>query len=180
MFKWIGGLIDRIFAVIGALTFSQFPLFLQQYQQHLYGHVAELQMQVQAMKNAASATGKSLQQYVVKFLNSGDQDFQHQGELINSMIQRYQKLQEGYQALHEAPLYSKPIMFLKYFDWEIAQSTWKSFEVGFSFNIEGIIYAFAGIVCGLFCYWLIRKGLKGLLKPFLNKGTKVTDSSVTS
>lgn len=56
MIKWIGGLIDRIFAVVGALACLQFPLFLQQYQQHLSGHVVELQIQIQAMQRAASVT----------------------------------------------------------------------------------------------------------------------------
>lgn len=167
MFKWIGGLIDRLFAVTGALIFSQFPLFIQQYQQHLSGHVAELQAQVQAMKNAASMTGKSLQQYVIKFLNSGDVDFQHQGELMDSMIQRYHNLTEGYNALHEASLYSKPFIFIRYLDWDIAQSTWNSFVIGFSFNLEGIAYAIIGITLGLLVYWLLRKILKGILRPFL-------------
>lgn len=167
MFKWLGGLIDRLFAVGGALTFSQFPLFMQQYQQHLSGHVTELQTQVQAMRNAASLTGKSLHQYVVKFLSSGDVDFKHQGELMNSMIQRHQSLMEGYNALHDASIYSKPFVFIKYFDWDISKSTWESFEIGFSFNIEGIAYALIGIAFGLFIFWTLRKILKGIMSPFL-------------
>jgi hypothetical protein len=157
MFRWIGGLIDRLFAVAGALIFSQMPLFMQHYQQHLSGHVNELQIQVQGMRNAAAMTGKTLQQYVIKFLNSGDIDFNNQGELMNEMIHRYNSLSEGYHALQEASFYSKPFVFLKYLDKNIAQSTWNSFEVGLSFNVEGIAYAIIGIGFGLLMYRLVLK-----------------------
>lgn len=165
MFGWIGGLVDRVFAVAGALTFSQIPLFMQQYQQHLAGHVAELRSQVEAMKNSAALTGKSLQQYVIKFLSSEDIDFKNQGDLMNSMIQRYDKLNEGYQALQHATIYSKPITFIKYMDWDIGRSTWNSFEVGFSFSMEGASYAIVGLMLGLLLFWLLSKIFKGIFTP---------------
>lgn len=163
MFRWVGGLIDRLFAVASALIFSQIPIFMQHYQQHLSGHVTELQMQVQSMRNAAALTGKSLQQYVIKFLSSEDVDFKNQGNLMNEMIHRYNSLSEGHQALQEASIYSKPIVFLKYFDKNIAQSTWNSFEIGLSFNIEGIIYALIGIGFGLLVYRLLFKAAGSFL-----------------
>jgi hypothetical protein len=157
MFKWIGGLIDRIFAVAGALAFSQIPLFMQQYQLHLSGHVAELQMQVQAMRNSAALTGKSLEQYIMKFLNSSDLDFKNQGDLMRAMIQRYENLAEGYNALQNATAYAKPFLFIQYFDRDIAQATWPAFQMGFSFNLEGAAYVLMGIVFGLITYWILRK-----------------------
>lgn len=166
MFKWVAGLIDRLFAVCGALTFSQIPLFMQQYQHHLAGHVAELQTQIQGMKNTAALTGKSLQQYVIKFLSSEDMDFRNQGELMNHMIQRYQSLLEGHHALKDATLYSKPFLFIKYFDWSIGQFTWQSFDIGFSFTLEGGAYALLGMLLGFLIFWILRKFLRGILKPF--------------
>lgn len=163
MLKWIGGFIDRIFAVAGALALSQFPLFMQQYQQHLSGRVAELQMQVQAMRNAAALTGKSLQQYVMKFLQNGDADFKNQGAIMNSMVERYNHLTEGYNALHDSSIFSKPVMFIRYFDWDIAQSTWQSFEIGFSFSLEVFIYAALGIVVGLFAYWIMGRIFRAMV-----------------
>lgn len=172
MFKWVGGLIDRVFAVCGALTFSQIPLFMQQYQHHLAGHVAELQTQVQGMKNTAALTGKSLQQYVVKFLSSEDLDFKNQGELMNHMINRYHGLVESYQALRDAPVYSKPVLFIKYFDWGIGRSTWSSFDIGFSFTLEGAVYAFIGLLLGYFIFWMLSKMLKNILRPLQFKKEK--------
>lgn len=157
MFKWIGGLIDRTCVFVGALSFSQIPLFMQQYQHHLAGHVSELQALILSMKESAALTGKSLEQYVSKFLSSTDPDFVRQGELMHQMMQRFQKLQEGYEALNHTSLYSKPFLFIRYFDGSIAKSTWASFEMGFSFSTEGMAYAVVGIFFGLFTYWMLSR-----------------------
>lgn len=162
MLKWIGGFVDRSFAVIGALSFSQLPLFMHQYQQHLSGRVAELQLHVQSLKQAARVTGKTLPQYISKFLQSADTDFHNQGEVMNQMLQRYDYLSQGYQSLQTASIYSKPYVFIKYFDWELARSTWQTFEMGFAFSLEGISYAGIGIIVGLAVYWILCKILKGL------------------
>ncbi len=173
MFKWIAGFIDRIFAVIGAFTFSQIPLFMLQYQQHLFGRIAELQMQVQAMQSTASLTDKTLHQYVFKFLNSGDIDFKNQGILMNNMIERYQHLKEGYNALQEASVYSKPIVFIKFYDHDIAHSTWHLYEMGFSFSFECLAYAVLGIAIGLMCYRLISKIIKKIFKILAKEKIKI-------
>lgn len=167
MFRWIGGLIDRLFAVIGALIFSQIPLFMLHYQYQLAGHVNELQTQVGAMKNAAAMTGKSLQQYVIKFLSSDDFDFKNQGHIMNQLIQRYDRLSEGYQALQESSIYFKPFVFVKYLDGPIANSTWKSFKMGFSLSLEGAAYALIGMLTGLIVYTLLRKMLTKIFRPSL-------------
>ncbi len=169
MFKWIGGLIDRIFAVAGALAFSQLPLFMQQYQKHLAGHVEELKLQVAAMNHAASLGGKTLQQYVMKFLSSNDIDFKNQGELMQQMVQRYHHMTESYAALKDVSIYSKPFVFIKYFDSSIAQSIWKTFEMGFSFSLEGLVFAVIGIVCGIVVFWALRYVLKALFRPHLKQ-----------
>jgi len=157
VFKWIGGLIDRICAVSGALIFSQIPLYMQDYQQRLSGHLAELQSQVQGMRQAAALSGKSLQQYVAKFQSSPDIDFKNQGALMHEMIQRFQQLNEGHQALLNSTVYSKPLMFFKYIDAKIAKSTWASFEWGLNLTVDGFLYALLGIVCGLMVYGMLSK-----------------------
>ncbi|QLH35042.1 MAG: DUF2937 family protein [Parachlamydiaceae bacterium] len=167
LFSWIGGLIDRIFAVAGALILSQFPLFMQQYQQQLTGHISELQLQINSMRNAALLTGKSLKQYILKFLQSEDLDFKHQGEILNNMLQRYDHLLQGQQALQEAPFYAKPILFVRYLDLDIARSTWAKFEVGFPLNPEGFFYAILGILLGLAIYWALRKICQRFFKTSL-------------
>lgn len=71
MIKWISSLIDRIFAAVGGVLFSQAPLFMKQYAQQLSGHAAELRFQVDAMKQAASNSGKTLEQFIQKFTERG-------------------------------------------------------------------------------------------------------------
>ena len=42
-FRFLGGLLDRIIAVFGAVGLAQFPQFFSQYIQRLGGHLAEAQ-----------------------------------------------------------------------------------------------------------------------------------------
>lgn len=156
----MSGLMDRIFAVVGAFTFSQWPLFMQHYQNHLTGHASELLIQIEAMRRAASLSGKSLQEYVLKFLSSSDLDFKNQGELMQQMIDRQRHLTEALESLQQAPLYFKPFFFIKYYDKNIGYSTWESYQTGFLFNGEGAIYSLIGIIFGLCLYWMIQKLFK--------------------
>jgi hypothetical protein len=152
----LGGLVDRVFSVAGAMLFFQAPFFMTQYQHQLYGHVSELQSQIQTMTKAAALTGKTLQQYVAKFLASGDTDFTSQGRIIHGIIERYQELNTSYNALQEASIYTKPYFFVKYYDWNIGISTWHSFTAGFSFTTESLVYTAAGLLFGLVFYRMLR------------------------
>ena len=53
MWKFVGGMLDRVLAVLGALLFSQFPAFTLQYTHHLSGRVAELKKQVHLLEQQA-------------------------------------------------------------------------------------------------------------------------------
>lgn len=160
MVKWVIHLVDRLFAVSGALLFSQAPLFIQQYQHQLYGHISELKTHIAAMQKSAAFSGKTLNQYILKFIKSGDVDFASQGELMQSSIQRYETLNTGYQALVESPIYYKPLLFFKYYDWDIGKSTYETFKWGLSFNMETLSYALLGTVFGLSIFWLLQKLIK--------------------
>jgi len=167
MFGWVLKIIDRIFAVIGALLFSQLPLYMLYYTQQLQGHVAELKLQVDAMGHAAAQTGKSLHQYVLKFLSSTDADFNSQGHFMQGMIDRFDSLSTGLQALHNASVWERPYVFFKYFNIEIAKSTWSHYKVGVPLSFEGAIYALFGILAGLALFFLLKRLLSAALSPWM-------------
>jgi hypothetical protein len=169
MVKWFIHLVDRLFAVSGALLFSQAPLFIQQYQHQLYGHISELKTHIAAMQKSAAFSGKTLNQYILKFIKSGDVDFASQGELMQNSIQRYEALNTGYQALIDAPIYYKPFLFFKYYDWQIGSSTYETFKWGLSFNMETLSYALLGIVFGLSVFWFLYKIIKSIKFLFASK-----------
>lgn len=148
MTSWFTGLFDRIFAVIGALTCAQAPMFIQQYTQQLSGRVAELKLQTSAIAGAAAQTHKSVTQYIQRFIDSGDHDFMLQGELMQKMTLRYDNLSEALEVLNTTNIWLKPFVFMRNFSWDIAQSTFHNFQFGIPFTVEGMLYALAGIGLG--------------------------------
>lgn len=169
MYKWMIGLIDRMFALFGAVAFSQFPLYMQQYMKQLEGHAAELRHQVESLQIASAMTGKSLSQYVTKFLESGDGDFVLQGEIMQRMIERSHLFSEALIKLNEAPLYSKPMVFFQYLDLNIMKSTAGTFEMGIPLSLEGGVYALLGLFAGYGVFYTLRRLIRLLAKNRLKK-----------
>lgn len=180
MFKWLGGLLDRICAVAGALAFSQVPLFMQQYKQQLSGHVVELQLQVKAMRQAAMLTGKTLEQFIAKFSASTDGDFARQGEIMHAMVQRWQALSDGFAALNEASTFSAPFVFLSHLNLEIAKETASAFSLGIPLSLEGAVWAVIGIAAGYFTFYTVKRGLKAVWYVFSGGPKKVPAPDIIS
>jgi hypothetical protein len=113
------------------------------------------------MQQAAQKSGKTLPEYIYKFQSHGDNDIVLQGDIMKSMMTRYVDLSNAYASLLEATPFSKPIVFLKSFQWNIAQSTFQDFTIGFSVTYEGILYAFIGMLVGYlsfsFCRFVMRR-----------------------
>ncbi|MBS4168396.1 DUF2937 family protein [Parachlamydia sp. AcF125] len=155
MHKWIGGIIDRLCVVCGALLFSQIPSFIQQYSQRLAGHVAELKIQTTALAQAAHLSGKTIDQLIAKFLASGDPDFIRQGELMQHTFVRFHHLSTALAHLQESNAFSRPFIFFSQLDPAIAEGTFKDFAFGVSLTIEGGIYALGGMIIGALSYRLL-------------------------
>lgn len=162
MLKCICGLLDRICAVAGALLLSQLPLFMQQYIQQLSGHTEELQVQVEAIKAAATHSGKTLEQFIQKFIESSDIDFTRQGDIMLAMLNRWYTFSDAFSTLQTSSVFKRPFVFLSYFNLDIAKSTWHNYSFGLPLNIEGLIYALLGIMFGYLFFFGIRKLFSGV------------------
>lgn len=157
MLKWLGGLMDRVFAVAGAVIFAQLPLFMQQYTQQLVGRESELRMQVDAMRHAASITGKTLEQIIGKFLASSDVDFVNQGEVMLSLVGRWHSLSESLTAMQRSSVWERPFAFIAHMNLDTFKSTVSHFTMGIPINAEGGIYALIGIAVGYLVFAAVRK-----------------------
>lgn len=157
-------ILDRFFVVFGAFLFFQFPLFIHQYQQQLIGHVYELEWQVVTMRDAASKSEKSLDQYVKKFLNHPDPDFSRQGMVMNRILTRWEKLTTSLLRLQQASILTRPFMFLRYLQWDIFKSTAETFQPGISFTLEGLVYALLGMINGYLLFHLLGLFLKKIVQ----------------
>lgn len=174
--KWIIKMIDRAFAVIGAFAFAQFPQFYSQYLHELAGHVEELTRQVNLLKQSAQASGKTVQELIIKFLQFSDSDVVRQGEFMKQMVERLENLALSQNRLQEASVFTKPLLFIREADGSIALETYHRFLFGFTFTWEGLVYALIGLVVGYFFFWgifLILKGIGSLFrrKPKANLGS---------
>ena len=155
--KWLFGFIDRICVVASALIFMQLPVFMQQYQLRLSGHIEELQLQVENMRKLASSSGNTIQQFIQKFISSQDVDFSRQGELMSNMVSRLNDLNLSYSSLENSSLLMRPFQFVLHLNYSIAIETFHSFEAGLLFSYETICYAVLGMGVGyLICFSISR------------------------
>lgn len=170
MTRGLGKILDKICLFMGALIFSQFPLFVQYYTQQLSGRVHELKWQVEAIHQAALQSGKGIEPYIQKFMSSHDSDFVSQGQLMQQIISHWQDYSDGLFALEHTTIWMKPITFIRHFDWSVAQSTYGLYEIGLTINREGMVFGITGMVVGYLLSVLVRFSLTfalSLLKKWL-------------
>ena len=182
MFRWVTGLIDRIFAAAGGVLFSQVPLFMKQYAQQLNGHVAELRYQVDAMRQAATNSGKTLEQFIQKFVDNTDVDFVRQGDIMAAMVNRWHDITNALTALQDSTVVTRPFVFMRHVNGDIIRNTWAQYVFGLPFTLEGLVYAVIGIIFGFFVFYGIRKFLLVLWitikSPFARKSPKYDEKKI--
>lgn len=163
MLTWIVSFIDRLFAFIGALLFSQIPSFMQQYQHQLSGHISELNLQITILREIAEKSGKSLDEYIKKFLDSEDPDFSRQGEFLQNMVTRYMDMSGSYLQLKESDVWHRPFVFVTNLYKDIAWKTYDNYEFSIIFSLEGLIYAALGFLFGFCVFFLIKSFFRSLI-----------------
>lgn len=152
IFSLIHTILDRLFVVVGALLGSQIPEFIQQYKQRLAGHVDELHRLSTRLTTFAFQSTQTIEQYIQRFLGSHDPDLAKQGLFMDEMVTRSKDLSGALDHLNQASLWSQPYVFIRDFQFDIAEGTWRSFSPGINFSIEGICYAVIGMILGWSCY----------------------------
>lgn len=148
---------DRVCVVAGTLLFMQAPAFFQQYLQRLGGHMRELEFQVAAIEKVANAHKKSLQEYINYFQSHTDGVISTQGEIMNSLVLRYEKFKNAFDSLFEASLAMRPFSFFYHFKADVVGEALHHFEPGITFSAESVIYGAIGGVGGYFLFSLIKK-----------------------
>lgn len=155
MIRFFANTIERILCLISGLVCAQIPQFIQHYMQQLSGRVDELRIQVDSMRNAAAMSGKTLEQFIQKFVKSTDPDFLHQGEVMSQAYNRYESLSAAYAKLQASHGLEQPFVFFYNIDGNLVKSTLANFSPGLPLTLDAGLYALAGIVV---CY-LIFAGL---------------------
>lgn len=150
------GLLDRIFSVLGAITLSQIPQFIQQYLQRLAGHADEAMRIVERYMLAADRAGMEFGAYIQRFKQDPDAIIAEHGIIMQEAVERAEFLTNAVEALQSANLFSRPFVFLANLDTDIAYQALLIFQPGVPTTPEGIIYALTGILFGLLIYNAIK------------------------
>ncbi len=157
------GLIDRLLCVLGAVLLSQGPEFMQQYLQRLGGHLAEARRQVVSYQDAAAHAGVPLEEFIAQTRANPDVGVSHLGGVMSSSIERVATLQAAHDALLAASPWTRPFIFLRHFDFEIARGTWTIYKPAVPVTLEGLLYALAGMLLFLVFYHVAVKRVPALL-----------------
>lgn len=150
-------IVDRSFAVAGAIVFLQAPQFIQDYKQHLAGHLSEVSWQLDQLRHMTKMTGRTLEALVDKFIHNSDNDVVFQGNLIETLIKRELSFKEALNALSQANPFTKPYLFVKYGEWDLILETTKNFKAGLPLTLEGILWALIGLFLGYGLFRLLIK-----------------------
>lgn len=160
---FLDGLLDRAFALAGAILLAQFPQFFSQYLQRLGGHLDELRVTVYAYEKAAAEAGLSLEKYIEEHLASGSEVFISSGEVIAGLVERLLGLEQSYAALMDTAPLSRWLIFMQEADRSIAMETWRSYTPGLPVSVEGFIYA-AGLLLGWGIYFIFKAMFRPLYR----------------
>lgn len=157
------GLTDRILCVVGAVLFSQGPEFMQQYLQRLGGHLDEARRQLAVFQKTAAQAGLTLDRFITQTAANADPAVARLADAISGAVERTAALQAAHDALLQAALWERPFVFLRHLDAGIARAAAAVYQPAVPTTAEGLVYAFAGMLCVLALYHL---GVKRLLALF--------------
>ena len=156
-----------VVVLLCTVLFAQVPVFVDQYLMRLEGHLSESCHHIEAFTDAAAAGGKTLDQYIARFLEQSDADFLAQGRLMRATVDRNRFLTVACEALQSASPIIRPIIFVRYLDREILADTWNGFEPGLLITTNLLVWALIGFVFGwvllstMAGFWSILRGHKG-------------------
>lgn len=150
------GLLDRIFSVLGAVSLSQIPQFIQQYLQRLAGHADEAMRILERYQLAAERAGMEFDAYITRFKEDPDAIIAEHGIIMYEAVERAEFLTRAVEAIQSSNLFTRPFVFLANLDSDIAWAALQIYQPGVPTTIEGALYALTGILLGLLAYNAIK------------------------
>jgi Protein of unknown function (DUF2937) len=125
---WLKSIVDGIAAVLGAAVFSQLPEFVQQYLQRLGGHRDEALRFLQVLTTQGSEASANL---------------------LAIADARAAALTQALDAIAGATDLTRPLVFLRYIDPDIARTTLDVFRPAVPLTPAGLVYGGGGLIVGV-------------------------------
>ena len=173
LFGAVEGLFDRALCVIGAVIFSQVPEFIQQYLQRLGGHLDEARRQLLQFQQTAAQSGLTLDRLISQTSANADPAVARLGGVMTGAVSRVDTLEAAQTAIQHASLWSRPFVFLRNIDPEIARATWTIFKPAVPTTAEGLVYSLVGMLALISTYHL---GVKYPLRRIARTRARKTEA----
>lgn len=158
------GYLSAVGAVIVGLGASQLPAFDQQYTQRLGGAVDELRIITERFEASAQDAGLSREAALTRFAASGDGFLTRQGEDMETIIARYERLSAHLASVQTANPIERTLDLTRFYDAEIGARTLETFEPALPVSAEGLGFLGAGLVAGYLFFWLALTGIVALFR----------------
>jgi len=133
--------------VAGAVSFSQFPEFSQQYIQRMGGAVDELTRFVAEFDADAAELGLSREVALVELAAGGDMG-RARAETVAATITRHTRLEANLMVLERAGPFTRAYEMRRFSDSEIAARAWEAYKPAVPFTFEGGVFAGVGFLAG--------------------------------
>ncbi|HUP92669.1 MAG TPA: DUF2937 family protein [Solimonas sp.] len=157
--RLLGGLGERIAAVVLALSAAQFPVYYTAYSNTLAGARVEAEARYLELQREAAALDLSVQAFIEHHEQSPDGVFQASGRMHRTTLEHFLRYTSMEQALRDANAWERPLALAKNFDRALAEAT--HFEPGLPLSAEGAAYAFAGLLLA----WVLTALVGAVLGP---------------
>jgi hypothetical protein len=151
--RWL----DRLSTIAGALILSQLPQYLQQYTQRLGGHADETRLQVEQLHALAAHSGKSLAQYIHKFMVNNDLDFARHGEWMQQLVDRHARLSMAWESMLNATPLTRLYAYLAHLQSDVAKATLAFFQPALPLTVEAGVYALIGAALGFMTFRFLSR-----------------------
>jgi len=149
-------------AVLVGLAASQLPAFDQQYAQRLGGAVDELRIITERFDASAQDAGLSRDAALARFTTSGDSFLARQGEDMETVFTRYERLSAHLASVQTANPIERTLDLTRFYDAEIGARTLETFEPALPVSAEGLGFLGAGLVAGYILFWLALTAIVSL------------------
>ena len=142
--RFFGGLVERILAVVLALSLAQFPLYYSAYSNTVAGARLEAESRYRELEREAAQLQLTAEAFIVHHETNADPAFQASGRMHRTTLEHFRRYSAMEQALLTAPPWGKPLVLARNFDRSLQAAT--QFTPGLPLNFEGAVYALAGLL----------------------------------
>ncbi len=132
----------------GGVAASQAQTFMIQYVQRLGGHFDEAKAHLNSVQHGL------LYQVMSETVRR---------ELEAEAQRRVAALQNAYQAITEANIFTKPFAFLRHADTTMIAGTWRDFAPGLPTSADSIVYIILGMLVGFVIYEIVKLPVVALI-----------------